>query len=88
MKLLSFFTFLTFLSGSFSEAALAASEDEVFLRVNQVGYLVEDKKEAILFSNSRQKGRFEVINSETGERVFRGKLKRSEAPGWGTFCTL
>ena len=85
MKLISFFTFLTLLSGNFSEAAPAASEKEVFLRVNQVGYLVEDKKEAILFSNTGQKGRFELINSETGERVFRGKLKRSEAPGWATF---
>ena len=37
-----------FLSGS------AMADEEVFLRVNQVGYLIKDKKEAILFSNRVQ----------------------------------
>lgn len=68
-----------FLSGS------AMADEEVFLRVNQVGYLIKDKKEAILFSNRVQKGHFELVNAESGARVFRGSLKKAKAPGWGSF---
>ena len=78
--------FLFLLAGfSISEVSALALKDSVYIRVNQVGYLQEDSKVAVAFSNSPFNGRFSVHNSETGKRVFRGKIKASETGAWESF---
>ena len=78
--------FLFLLAGfSISEVSAVALKDSVYIRVNQVGYLQEDSKVAVAFSNSPFNGRFSVHNSETGKRVFRGKIKASETGAWESF---
>lgn len=68
--------------------ASGASEvyrDTIFLRVNQVGYLENDTKAAIAFSEAPVKGNFSVHNAKTGKRIFRGKIETSEVKAWGNF---
>jgi len=55
------------------------------IRINQVGYLPEEAKTAILFTHSRVNEKFELINESTGVRVLVIKPKRSSLEGWGTF---
>lgn len=61
------------------------SRDTVYLRVNQVGYLEEDTKVAIAFSEATVRENFTVHDVETGKRIFRGKTETSEVKGWGEF---
>jgi hypothetical protein len=53
--------------------------------VNQVGYLEEDTKVAIAFSEATVRENFTVHDVETGKRIFRGKTETSEVKGWGEF---
>lgn len=67
---------------------IVASEgkrESVFVRVNQVGYLPEDSKVAVAFSEGAVRGMFIVHESGRNRPVFRGKLKKADAPGWGNF---
>lgn len=75
------FSLISFLSFS-SEGV---TKDGVYLRVNQVGYLENDSKVAIAFSESSLRGNFTVYNAETGKRVLRSKPVPSTAPGFGNF---
>lgn len=59
--------------------------DSVYLRVNQVGYLSEDEKVAVAFSDAPIKGNFSLHNAKTGKRVYRGRVQASEVAAWGTF---
>lgn len=61
------------------------SRDTIYLRVNQVGYLEEDTKVAIAFSEATVRENFTVHDVETGKRIFRGKTETSEVKGWGEF---
>jgi endoglucanase len=65
--------------------AIPGADVVTYVRVNQIGYLPDDSKVAIAFSESRIRGRFEVLDEATGARVHRGTLQRSTAPGWGRF---
>jgi endoglucanase len=68
-------------------SALTPSVDvpTAFIRHNLLGYLPEDTKIAIAFSEKPIAAGFEVVEETSGKVAFRGKLKRSEAPGWGRF---
>ncbi|MDR9455779.1 MAG: glycoside hydrolase family 9 protein [Salegentibacter sp.] len=59
--------------------------DDVFIRLNQAGYLEEDSKVAVVFSNKRPDRRFSIINAETGEEIYNGKLQTQKKRGWGNF---
>ncbi len=83
IKLLTIVSLLLFISSvSF---ASEVDEDSIFIRVNQAGYLKEDTKVAIAFSEASVKGNFSLHDAETGKRIFRGKIVPSEVKAWGTF---
>lgn len=54
-----------------------------FIRVNQAGYLPNDRKVAIAFSNEKIGGSFDVRDSVSGKRVYRGRVQSVSAPAWG-----
>lgn len=84
MKIRLFLLVFSFIS-FFSFSSEAATRDTVYLRVNQVGYLENDQKVAIAFSESALRGNFTVHNAETGKSVLRSKPVASKAPGFGNF---
>jgi hypothetical protein len=59
--------------------------EPVHIRINQVGYLAEEHKTAILFSKARVKGPFHVVEMQSGEVALSVKPERSDHPGWGSF---
>jgi endoglucanase len=61
----------------------SAPAPELFIRVNQVGYLPADPKTAVIFSSAALPDRFEVI-ARGGGRVHEGPLVRREGT-WGEF---
>ncbi|MBN1851662.1 MAG: glycoside hydrolase family 9 protein [Pirellulales bacterium] len=56
-----------------------------FIRVNQVGYLVEDSKRAIAFSTQPILGTFSLIDHRTGSITDTRPLAVSFDGGWGRF---
>lgn len=84
MKIRLFLLVFSFIS-FFSFSSEAATRDTVYLRVNLVGYLENDQKVAIAFSESALRGNFTVHNAETGKSVLRSKPVASKAPGFGNF---
>lgn len=82
-KYLTFFSLLFLISsGSIASESI---RDSIFLRINQAGYLEEDSKVAIAFSEAPVKGNFSVHEAETGKRIFRGKIEPSAVKAWGNF---
>lgn len=65
--------------------AIPRTDVGTYVRVNQIGYLPDDSKVAIAFSDAPIGGRFEVVDEATGEQVHLGRLERSPAPTWGRF---
>ena len=59
--------------------------EDIHIRLNQVGYLKEDSKVAIAFSNQPIRGKFFVHDATSGEVVYRSGVKRAKKEGWGTF---
>ncbi|MCB0570615.1 MAG: glycoside hydrolase family 9 protein, partial [Phaeodactylibacter sp.] len=66
---------------SFSSAAGAP----VYIRHNLLGYLPEEGKVAIAFSEAAVRGGFELVEEGSGRVVFSGRLSPSPAKGWGRF---
>ena len=62
-----------------------SSPEPAHIRINQVGYLPQETKTAILFRNSRVNEKFELINESSGSQVLVLKPKRSSSEGWGTY---
>jgi hypothetical protein len=83
MKIRFFLLAFWFISFSFSSEG--ATRDTIYMRVNQVGYLENDQKVAIAFSEKAIRGNFTVHNAETGKQVFRSKPVASKASGFGNF---
>jgi peptidoglycan/xylan/chitin deacetylase (PgdA/CDA1 family) len=63
--------------------SFAAEQAAHYLRVNQVGYLIDDAKVAIAFSEEPIEGEFSVVDAATQKVVFTGSLKPSSAKPWG-----
>ena len=59
--------------------------EPVHIRINQVGYLTEEPKTAILFSEARVKETFHVVEIESGRIAMTVKPERSGHPDWGRF---
>lgn len=70
---------------SFGNISAQKTSEEIYIRLNQVGYLENDSKVAIAFSNQPIRGKFSVHDSVTGETIFEGEAKRTKKEGWGTF---
>jgi len=63
----------------------ASAGEKVYLRVNQVGYLPEDPKIALLFSKAPVRQKVDVVEAETGRVVVSPGLKRVTNGNWGVF---
>lgn len=61
------------------------AQDDIYIRVNQVGYLPDDAKIATVFSKTKVNKRVSLIDSETLKRVKSFKGKAVTNGGWGTF---
>lgn len=62
----------------------AAVSSEVFIRVNQVGFLPGDVKSAVVFSTTSLEGQTFKIVSDQNKSVYSGKLQ-DNAGKWGNF---
>lgn len=62
-----------------------AQTESVYIRTNLVGYLPTDYKVAIAFSNKPVKGKFEVVDINSGKIFFTGKAVASNKPGYDSF---
>src|SRR5215207_6956362 len=62
----------------------AADDAKLYVRVNQLGYRVDDAKVAVAFSSGALPGRFSVVGVEDGRVAFEGEARRV-AGGWGRF---
>jgi hypothetical protein len=65
--------------------AQTEEQAEVFLRLNQVGYLKIDNKIGIALSNMPVTGEFQVNDAISGKEVFRGDIEQIVTDNWGTF---
>lgn len=63
-----------------------SNSDELFIRVNQYGYHTNEAKQAIVFSNSLIKEKFEIVSKNTQKPLASFKAVKSIATGWGTFA--
>ncbi|RPA70350.1 glycoside hydrolase family 9 [Cyclobacteriaceae bacterium YHN15] len=72
---------ILFLSGSFQNQEVANSQ----IRVNQLGYLTDDSKVAIVFSKASVRESFQLINKETGKVSREIKALPLKKDEWGGF---
>ena len=77
--------FVCFFLSLFAIAASAQLTKEIHLRVNLAGYLPNDNKVAIAFSNQPLKGNFSILEKGTNRSVYVGKLIASHADGFAPF---
>jgi len=59
--------------------------DEIYIRINQVGYLNSEQKSAILFSNRPVREKYSLIKADSEVVVLTLKLSSCEAESWGAF---
>lgn len=64
---------------------ISASAEAVYLRVNQIGYLTSDAKNAIAFSERPLPETFSVIDDTSQQIVFSGKIKPLPGMHWAKF---
>ena len=62
--------------------AIAATAQTTFIRVNQAGYLPNDTKVAVAFSDKQITGKFTVRDAATQAVVLTGEPKISDAENW------
>ncbi|GGF18997.1 glycoside hydrolase family 9 protein [Echinicola rosea] len=62
-----------------------SSADTVYFLVNQLGYLPEDAKSAVVFSRGTISERVQLICVETGEVQLEIKPQKNKNEGWGAF---
>jgi endoglucanase len=68
----------------FSFSISTFAQNNSFVRINQLGYLPDDTKKALVVSKSELSGQFQVINSTTKEIVFKAAFKPAPASNWGS----
>ncbi|HQU58884.1 MAG TPA: glycoside hydrolase family 9 protein, partial [Saprospiraceae bacterium] len=83
--LLTLITSISVILLAFSPSLFKKESTPAYIRHNLLGYLPEDAKVAIAFSEKPILGVFELVEEPGGRVVLSGNLKRSEAPGWGRF---
>ena len=80
-----FFQLWLLLIPAWSGGGAANNADEIYIRINQVGYLAHEQKSAILFSVRPLKEKYALINAETGTKMYVARPLRSGAANWGAF---
>lgn len=65
-----------------SIAGMASESKESWIRINQVGYLPNDVKVAVIVSTGNAKGDFKVFDNATGKLVLKGKGRKADASKW------
>ena len=63
--------------------AAQPAADTVFIRLNLVGYLSEDAKEAVAFARVPVAGAFSVVEETTGRVAFSGQARQQRRSDWG-----
>jgi len=61
------------------------NSDKIYIRLNQIGYLPNESKIAIAFSNQEIKGNFLLLSEDSQSVITSIEPKRSTAKGWRTF---
>ena len=51
-------------------------QSTVYIRHNLIGYLADDDKVALAFSNQPISGKFTLINNQTQSEAYSGKVKK------------
>jgi endoglucanase len=59
--------------------------EDIHIRINQIGYLPEDSKVAVIFSKETVRENFLLVNLKTGEKVFDIKPAKLKKDAWGGF---
>lgn len=59
--------------------------EEIHIRINQIGYLPQDSKQAVIFSKEAVKENFLLVNTETGISVLDLKPVKLKKDAWGGF---
>lgn len=62
-----------------------SAKEGVFIRLNQAGYLQDDAKIAVAFSDEKQDKAFILVDAENGKEVFSGEMEKIKEKGWGNF---
>ena len=62
-----------------------ANPQEIYVRINQVGYLPDESKVAIVFSHKPVKEKFQLVSAGDNSVVATLKPSLSKLKGWGTF---
>lgn len=75
--------FLTILLGQYCGAN--DTPKGPFIRINQIGYLIEEQKTALVFSHAEVKETFQLVNTSTQKTEITLRPKKSSKQGWGTF---
>lgn len=65
--------------------ASVAVPAQIHFRINLAGYLPNDSKVAIVFSNLTLNGNFLLVDEASGNKIFSGKLARSTSDGFASF---
>ncbi|WP_186757550.1 glycoside hydrolase family 9 protein [Echinicola salinicaeni] len=60
-------------------------EVDIHIRINQLGYLIEDTKSAVVFSKSPIREKFELVDNDEGNVILQLKAERNNAESWGEF---
>lgn len=58
---------------------------ELYLRINQMGYLPEDHKLAVAFSHSRIREKVQLVDERSNQVLWEGKPERIDRESWGNF---
>lgn len=80
-KLLIFISLVQYISTN-----AQSNKKEIFIRVNQYGYDLNESKQAVLFSNSPIREKFEIVSAIDPTSTASFKPVKSDAEGWGTFA--
>ena len=82
MRYLNLLIALWLLPGfSFSQEGV----QDLYLRVNQIGYLQDDHKVAIAFSHQRIREKIQLMQEESQEVVWESRPKQLDIKTWGNF---
>lgn len=76
-KLITAVAFIALLAGCKS-----ADPQTAWIRINQVGYLPEDIKVAVIISTTETSGDFKVYDAATDKLVFKGKGTKADPSKW------
>src|SRR4030042_1484075 len=65
--------------------ALASADAQVYIRLNQAGYLSGDTKIAVAFTDNQVRGSFKMIDLTSEKTVLEAPSEKAEPKGWGNF---